>query len=153
MIRYFVLLISRLAQHLHRSLEELRIGIGIGAQFPFGVPQEKFRILFVGQTVSGNMFGMQSDRSLKRRLPIVKRLSRQTEHQINVQIVETRIAQDVKRLCSLRRVVFAAENFQQPVVPRLHAKTDAIYAAAAEYVLLCAQKHSPDSLRASIPAV
>ena len=58
--------------------------------------------------------------------------SGQPEHQIDVQVVEPRLAQNVKRFRRLRSVVFASEYFKQSIVPRLHAKTDAIDAAITE---------------------
>ena len=70
--------------------------------------------------------GCECDCFLQRCAPLINGLTGQTEHQIDVDVRETCVAQNPKRFFCLLRVVLASEQFQQFVVPRLHAEADPV---------------------------
>src|SRR5689334_17601159 len=68
------------------------------------------------------MVGLQGKGGTQRCLPMGEGLAGQTEHQIDIEIIETVPAQQVERSLRLRRVMLATEQLKQSIIERLHAK-------------------------------
>ena len=120
------MLVAGIFQDRHRHFEEFCVCISILPKFATSVAQEKFRVLFVRQAVCRNMFRLECNCFLQGPAPMVTRLTWQTEHQIDIDVCETCVAQNPKGFFGLLRVVLASEQFQQFVVPRLHAEADPV---------------------------
>src|ERR1700730_6305254 len=73
-IRDFVMLVTRVFQYQHRTFEKLRVGVRVLAKFAARVTQKKFRVFFVSQAISRNVFRLKRDRSLQRFAPLRDRL-------------------------------------------------------------------------------
>ena len=76
--------------------EKLCVGVRILPKFAARMAQEKFRVLFVRQAISRNMFRLDRNRFLQRRAPLMIRLTWQSEHQIDVDVRETCVSQNTK---------------------------------------------------------
>src|SRR5437773_6099953 len=118
--------VTSLFKHRHCYFEKFCVCIWVLTKFATSVAQKKFRILFVRQAVSGNMFWLKRNCCLQARAPLINGLTGQTKHQIDVDVCETCVAQNPKRFFCLLRVVLASEQSQQFVVPRLHAEADPV---------------------------
>jgi hypothetical protein len=80
------MLVTGRFQDRHRHFEKLRIKIGITAKFTARMSHKELGVFFVSEAVSRNVFGLERDRLLERRSPLLQRLPRQAEHQIHVNI-------------------------------------------------------------------
>ena len=72
------------------------------------------------------MLGFECDCFLQSCAPLINGLTGQAEHQIDVNVCETCVAQNPKRFFSLPSVVLASEHLQQFLVPRLHSEADPV---------------------------
>src|SRR6266478_8401362 len=118
--------VAGILQDRHGHLEKLGVHICVLPKFAARVTQKKLCILLVRQAISGDMIGLERDGFLQRQSPLLNRLSWQTEHQIDVDVREPGCAQKMKRMLGLLCVVLAPKQFQQVVVPRLHAEADPV---------------------------
>ena len=65
------MLVTGIFQDRHCHFEKFCVRIRILPKFAARVAQEKFRVLFVRQAISGNMLGLERDCFLQGRAPLI----------------------------------------------------------------------------------
>ena len=128
----FVALVPRCFQAVEGQLKKIGIPLLALRVFTGLEPAEKRRVFLVGQAVGREVFGGECDGFFQRRLPLGERLGGNGKHEVEVHVVEARLAQDFIRTLGLLRAVDAPEDGQQRRVPRLHAHADPVDAQRAE---------------------
>ena len=88
--------VARVLQDRHRHFEELGIDVWIGVELAARLAQQKFGVLLVSQTISRDMFGLEADRFFQGRAPLRRGLTGQPKHKNNIDICESRRAQNGK---------------------------------------------------------
>src|SRR5690349_25094951 len=78
------------------------------------------------------MIGLEVERALQGRFPLLQSLARQPEHQIEVEIFETTPAQQPKSRLRLSGGMIPAEELEQSIVEGLHPEADPIHARLAQ---------------------
>jgi hypothetical protein len=71
--------------------------------------------------------GAQRNSFLQGLLPLLDCLTREAEHEIDIDIRTSRLTQNMKRLLGLLCVMFPPEDFEQGIVPGLNPETNSIH--------------------------
>ena len=133
--------VTRAAEHFHAALEKSRIALRVLAEFAAVHALEVFGVLLVGQAVSRNMVGLESDCLPQALLPLRDSLAGDAVDKIEVQVAVAGRTKDGEGLAHLLRIVHAPQQTQQLGIPRLHPHADAVDAVPGEKVCL-ARSHS-----------
>src|SRR5262249_41613651 len=115
-------------QKVRGRLVHVRLKIVVG----FHAAAIEDRVVLYFQCVSGNMFRIQIGNELQSFPPVVDGLPGQTEHQIDVQIIETRGAGIMEGSQKTIAVVQTSQGFQQLRLRGLKTKTQSVDSDRAE---------------------
>ena len=88
-------------ENAHGHLEKRSIRVRVLSKFTACVAQKEFCVLLISEAVGGDVIGSKIDRFLQCELPLVDGLSRQTEHEIDIDVREPGSSQNVERLLGL----------------------------------------------------
>src|SRR5205823_8741383 len=126
----------------HSHLEKPSICVCVLQKFPARLAEKELRVFLIGETVGRNVIGLEGDSCLQCGFPLLNSLTRQSEHEINIDARESGSSQDMERLFGLLRVVLPPQELQQFIIPRLNAETDPVYPELAKNRSF-ARRHAP----------
>jgi len=90
----------------------------------------KCSVLFERETVGGDVFGAEREGAVERVTPLRHRLAGQAEHEVEVEVRKTGVAEKMKCVGRLRGGVDAAKHGEHGVVEGLDAERETIHTGA-----------------------
>lgn len=119
------------SEHLFRQQKEIRVEIAVIAVLAALESIKEWRVLLVGEVVSGDVIWFESEGGLQGVPPVVRGLARDREHQVDVDLGKARVAQELDGLRDVGRAVLPPEGAEVLGVERLGPQRDAIHAQLA----------------------
>ncbi len=115
-----------IAEQIHGHFKKIGIPVLILGELVGLKLVIKFGVLLIGEAIGGDVLGSESDRSLQGGLPLSAGLGGNGEHQIEADVIKTRLPKNVVSLFGLIGGMNAPKHLEDGIIPGLHSHADAI---------------------------
>src|SRR5207249_4987034 len=127
-VRNLVLSETVTGSRLKQRVVHLAGDIFVQCKFPGLQLREERSVVFVYHFVTREVFTAECERVGECRAPNVRGLPGNSEHEVDIDILESAAAQNIEGLENLRAAVNPSQSLQHRIVQRLHAHRNAVHA-------------------------